>query len=643
MRKKHLQGMLAFLLALLMTLSVIPGSNNLALAEDDDSQLQDQLDVTFSVIGSQLITEKEDHEEAHEIWLEEDLQVKPGTTLTDLTDTLLNRPDQGFQLVMEGGFLTSITVPDKGTNTYQLTNGIGSSWMWYTKLDDELLAGTVAADDYDLQDGDHLVWKFENDPEYPFEVAHEYPETPLQLEKTTDHWTSFAKNNSNNAVYKTDTVSLAGKEILWQNRLGELDEWGTSQNSDFLILEDYIFIANDETLYKLDKQGNIADETSLRSSINFFARPAYDNGIIVVPITGGALQAIRISDMETLWVAEAMKYINWEEPSYEAVYYDLQNLASVYIQDGFVYSATTAFSEMDPFGGFVRSVDMSTGQTRWIQDIEGGFYWSGPLQIDNYLLIAGEDGLLRALDTETGYEIAQVDLGAKVRSTIVHEDDYIYFTDLDGHLHKIYFDTSNASFSDHEKINFSTKSTSTPSIAEEKAYVGGDNIFAVIDLNTMTVSQTFDLDGPVQSTPLLVQNSEKENHVYFTVNNENGLLYVYDGEAVEVAYEPAEDARNYTTASPVIDQQGRIYYTNDSGYLFALSDSDQEIAETQANSTDTSSTQLADQNETKGEGITTPAETDQGIGTGTVVAYSSIFIIAIILIIIWLRKRKKTN
>ncbi len=361
--------------------------------------------------------------------------------------------------------------------------------------------------------------------------------------------------------------------------------------------------------------------------------------MVIVPLAGGALQAIRASNMETLWLAEAMKYLDWDPETFEPLYYDLENLSSLYIKDGFVYSASSAFSDFDPFGGIVRSVDMTTGRTQWIQDISGGFYWSGPVEILGHLLIAGEDGILRALDTKTGDELAQLDIGSKVRSTLVKVDDYIFFTDIEGNLNKVKFDTENTLFSEHEKINFSEKSTSTPSILAGKAYVGGDNIFAIIDIDSMTVNQTFDLNGSVQSTPLVLQGNEDELNVYFTLNNENGLLYVYDGQVVEVAYEPGEDAKNYTVASPIVDQDGNIYYTNDSGYIFTLADIAEEVVETETELTSKPSEQAL----IEGEDPDTGTADSQDKGIPAVIIYSSLALVLLVVIILWLRKRKKVN
>ena len=66
----------------------------------------------------------------------------------------------------------------------------------------------------------------------------------------------------------------------------------------------------------------------------------------------------------------------------------------------------------------------------------------------------------------------------------------------------------------------------------------------------------------------------KRIFVYFTVNNEVGGLYAYDGREIKRVFEPDQGAaeQNYTIFSPVMDQEGTVYYANDSGFIFALHD-----------------------------------------------------------------------
>lgn len=532
---------------------------------------------TFTVIGSALLTEAADHATALHTWYSDAYRLPAGATLLDLTKAMLDRPDDGFGLRENFGFVTAITVPGMGTNTYQITNGMGSSWMWYY-LDaaGERQAGQEGASTYILQAGDDIVWEFMNDPSYPYGVTQESPDTPIELEATPDHWTGFAKDEENNAVFESDQVTVPAKQPTWQAHVAEQDDWGMSMNSDYLVIGEHIFVANGQTLYKLDKAGNTVATAALRASMGYFARLAYANGMVVVPLQGGALQAVRARDLETMWVADSQKYVAWEPDAagiWQPVYYDVQNNSSTYIADGYAYTATIALdSSWSGIGGLLRSVNMATGETRWIRDIPAGFYWSGPVKSGDVLIIAGDDGVLRAIDTTTGQDVASLNVGACVRSTIVKQGHTLYFSDRAGHLHKVIYDTTSKTFGHAEKVKFADGSTSTPAIYGGKAYVGSHSGFHVIDLNTMRVLDTFTTAGVVQATPLVIPRSDGQVFVYFNVNEARGAMYVYDGTTVDIAFLPPAGAQNYTTSSVVVGQDGTLYYTNDSGVIFALRD-----------------------------------------------------------------------
>ncbi len=611
---------------------------------------------TFQVIGSSPIKEAADHASAHREWYTESFRVPAGTSLMELTEQLLNRPEEGFYLKAPYGFLESITVPGMGTNTYQITNGVGSSWLWYY-LDGEgnRQVGEVMAGSYILQANDVVIWEFMNDPTYPYGVAQESPEEPIDLVETPDHWTNFGKDSNNNALYETDAITVPAKEASWHTQVGEKDEWGTSYNSDLLVIGDTIFVANANKLYKLDKAGHILETTDLRTSIGYFARLAYANGMVVVPLQGGALQAVNAQNMQTQWVADTQKYVTWEpvvpgdfSGEWQPVYFDVQNNSSTLIADGYVYSATMASIDPNTTGGLLRSVNMATGQTRWMRDIPGGFYWSGAVKSGNALLIAGEDGLLLAIDEATGKDITSLNINEKVRSTLVKQGDLFYFTDLAGHFYQVAYDATLGRFGTLQKVKFSTRSTSTPAIYDGKAYVGSSSGFHVIDLATMTVLATYETQGPVQATPLVVarpadsgsgaagsevagsevagsdvSGSTGQVFVYFTENASKGRVLVYDGKEVSTAFQPPADAQNYTTSSVVIGQDGTLYYTNDSGVLFGLvstkaaaptDPTTSETTEPTTSETTGQTTEATDPNETNesetSEPTTTPTTVD---------------------------------
>ena len=100
----------------------------------------------------------------------------------------------------------------------------------------------------------------------------------------------------------------------------------------------------------------------------------------------------------------------------------------------------------------------------------------------------------------------------------------------------------------------------------------------------MSVQQELKANGEkipdeVKSSPLVsVQGAE--TYVYFTVNwaegypsyTSGGNMYVYrlgDDEAT-MMFQPAPEQAQYCMASVICDEEGNLYYTNDSGHLFKI-------------------------------------------------------------------------
>lgn len=541
--------------------------------------------VSLEVRGSKPIITAEDQADAISVWFDETYDVSAGTTAFELTDDVLNRPEDGYEVTwLWDSFLTSLTIPGQGTNTFQVTNGVGSYWTYYLADGDDLDMPEVGADAYELEDGDRIVWLFENDASYPFGVTQEDAALPWDLVETPDEWTGFRGNTDNNGIHTLADTSQATKQLAWQTRPGEVNDWGTSNNSELLLIADHLYVANEATLYALNKSGDVVNEASLRASIGFMARPAYANGLLVVPLLGGALQAIDLATLETIWVADANQYALFapdseeEGASWSEYRYDLQNLATLTIQDGAVYAATVAFDEAyTAVGGYLRKVDMATGQTRWQAAVDGGFYWSGAVVMNEQVFVAGEDGYLHVFDDHTGEETTTMQLAdAAIRSTIVQVDGALFLTSQDGELFKV--TRNEAGNLESASVSFAVYSTSTPAVFDGLAYVGGTKdedgtgVLAVIDVETLDIVADYEAPAAIQSSPLVVVNEDGSVFVYVTVNDAQGALYVLADETLTQAFAPEEDASNYATVSAVIADDGTIYYTNDSGYIFALVD-----------------------------------------------------------------------
>ena len=163
-------------------------------------------------------------------------------------------------------------------------------------------------------------------------------------------------------------------------------------------------------------------------------------------------------------------------------------------------------------------------------------------------------------------------------------------------------------------------STSTPVIANGRAYIGvsGDGQFkaysghniTVIDLTSFSIAYSVPTMGYPQTSGLLTtayQNKDGYNYVYFFDNFTPGKLrvirdmpgmtevdhsyttmetYTENGEehTIETAYvlfTPDGAQAQYAICSPVVDEEGNIYFKNDSAQLMRLSSRITELEVTQ--------------------------------------------------------------
>ncbi|HHW93585.1 MAG TPA: PQQ-binding-like beta-propeller repeat protein [Clostridiaceae bacterium] len=575
-----------------------PPEEENTLARSQGARGTGTITVTFTVTGSKILETKEDHATAYEDgpWLTETVVIESGKTVTDVTNQLLDNPLNGRSVVIYsstyGSFLNEISVDGK-TNTGGITNGQNS--YWYLLINGN--SSEMGMDETILTEGDAIEWKFVNDPRFPLTVEQETADPPLELTPIPDYWTSFASSNFHNAAKLVDGTLEDHFELLWGKPYGEKYEspWGDyyATKSDFLIIGDHLYFAAANELFKLNRDGDIVAKEKLRNTIGFFGRLAYDYGLIVVPLDGGAVQAVDAKTMKTKWVAEAQDLMTIWKPNDEGIWnpvnYKIQSLATLLIADEVAYSTTTADGGSGPSpGGIIRAISMATGETPWqYQNSSSGYYWAGPVKIGKWIVIGNDGGDLEVIDSLTGKRVFEntVNVGAPIRSTIVHADGKLYFTSRDGTFHEIMFKKEDGSFGKRRSVQIGQMSTSTPTIYKGKAYVGGateggfpgKGVFLVVDLATMSIDFQHEVTGDVKATPLVIAGDKGDPYVFFTANNDAGALYVYDGKKVKEAYKPDQDRQNYSIFSPVTDGKGTIYYSNDSGNIFAIKMSVKEV------------------------------------------------------------------
>lgn len=390
-------------------------------------------------------------------------------------------------------------------------------------------------------------------------------------------------------------VPTKDAEAKWVEQLKSSSDWNTYA-SDPLLVGDYLYIAVGSKLYKKDVEtGKTVEggEAALVSAIDSTSRMVYTDGLILVPLSSGRLQALTVDTLTTKWVTDALP---------RGTQGNQQSLSSVTVRDGYAYFGSADADWSNSYGGYLLCVRLTDGQVMWnkANGNSVGYYWSGMVFTGSYGVIADDSGTVSVIDPATGDVVSTLKVADRVRSTVVADGSTLYVASNDGVLHKLAV-AADGTLSEVSSVKFGASSTSTPVLANGKIVVGGttEDFFkggyqgkyeyhygqiAVIDAATMTVENTvckadgsyirqygYDAGGDVKSQPI-VSVQDGQTYVYFTSNNNPGGIYRYrvGDEEAELLYTPDTANQNYCMSSISVGSDGSLYYTNDSGKLFAI-------------------------------------------------------------------------
>ena len=497
--------------------------------------------------------------------------------------------------------LTSATMPD-GRVLSTTSAAPYSYWSFFVNNG----YASVGAPSYYLNNGDCVEFRYVKGD------GTQKPSTAPATNPGTEHpdvdaaWNGFANGGSGSSTdaltptTKTDTPSWA-LNLLTE----EQQKAGANFSaSDPIAANGKVYLVTGASVWngktwnavlnEVDPEtGSVVRSLELGSSMDSTCRPVIAQGIILIPLSGGYLQAVSAKTFETLWYSDA---------------FTKQNLSSLTVDGDYVYINTLDYwSGNDVQNGTVKRINIRTGAVAGSVSVtDGGFYWSGGLMVNGYYVVGGDYGQVRVYSADLSKLVGSIKLsGGNIRSALVLHDGFVYaVTRDDGTLHKLTIG-SDGSVTEAAKVQFAAYSTSTPVFSGKYAFIGGatannwkskakaktkatataKGLLSIIDLSDMSVKQITKADGEElgfesKGTPL-VSTHDGETYVYFTLNGAKGNwpnyttgggVYMYklgDAEATEV-FVPGSGYANYCMASVVCDQFGNLYYTNDSGHLFCV-------------------------------------------------------------------------
>lgn len=443
-------------------------------------------------------------------------------------------------------------------------------------------------------------------------AAEGKPLTELEAE-----WPDFRGNSSNNAVTTKKTpVSAEDGMLYWAKKIGSFST-GTDGNasggsavSSPILVNGALIVYAGSRLYRINKDtgetlktGTMAGESSF--SIN---SATYADGMLFVALSNGRVQAFNAETLESLWV--------YTDPL------GGQSNCPITVCDGYVYTGfwngetgdanyvCLSVTDEDP------NEKLEAKTATWRYTKAGGFYWAGAYVSEDFMLLGTDDGetgytkghgSILLMDPKTGRVLDRTDKPrGDVRSSICYADGAYYATSKGGDFIRIKLAENHKRI---EKVDMlalengvggTAMSTSTPVVYNGRAYVGvsgsaqfdaysGHNI-TVIDLSgTMSIAYRVETKGYPQTSGLLstayAKNGNDYVYVYFFDNYTPGtmrmlrdakgqttpdLITVEEGKNTAYAiFTPTGAQAQYAICSPIVDENGTIYFKNDSCFLMA--------------------------------------------------------------------------
>ena len=406
-------------------------------------------------------------------------------------------------------------------------------------------------------------------------------------------WKNFRNSDDNMGITSAKTPkSETTTYEKWFKKLGI--NWSAAPSVQ-IIVDNALIVMSSKYIYKLDlNTGDILQTGDMVATTNFgYTPPTYADGMIFAPLSDGRIQAFNAETLESLWV--------YQDPLKG------QSLSPITYSDGYIYTGFWNAEIKDANYVCIPVTDEDPTNTQeakeaaWQYTHTGGFYWAGSVVRGDYVVFGTDDGTsgsdgpanVLSLNKKTGEVVDSIDVIGDQRSTIAYdkETDRLYFTTKAGYLYSVKLNADGTFAKDTLKsVQPGTMSTSTPVVYNGRVYVGvtsGSNFsgtfaISVVDAATMTEIYKAPLKGYPQCSVLLSTAYEKEDgsvYLYATYNtNPGGITLIRDKKGqttpdVEEVFTPEKARQNYCITSIICDENGTLYYKNDSGCVMAVTSS----------------------------------------------------------------------
>ncbi len=536
--------------------------------EDPTGTPSSQVTVTMEIIGK-----KDDKAQR---WTDPSTQVfVEGTTIKDATAAYFDALGIKSEMCDRLGYwgVHSLVSPLDGTK-------LAGAWSFFVNG----VPASQIDSDYELKSGDSIVWAYAAGDTVP--NPDEVVVDP-SASRPTD-WKADWDGGSN-AVTENASTPTGALSATWTFDWKAYSGAAYPNASEPIVVNGNVYLAVNKRLLKIDAEsGKVLAEANLKTSIGYTTRPVYAKGLIIVPLDGGAVQALTADTLTTVWLTDSIGSLT-------------QSNSQLTVDGNYLYVGTVDvdFGTNTYNNGHLTRINILTGAVSWQHVNAGeGYYWTGATVGDGFILVPTSAGTVEMLSKSTGDVLGSVSIGAIVNSSCVLSKDgkHAYVISRDGKLHVLALSDVKAKassrISEERVVDLGlTGCACIPTLYDGKLVVGGEvsggSALAIVDLASnyatklITAADGSALPaGGIKGAPLVSVQTDG-TYVYFTVNygettdyvnyTAGGGVYRYKmGDVQASGAYGATGHNNYCDSPIACDAKGNLYYINDSGTLFKL-------------------------------------------------------------------------
>ncbi len=392
----------------------------------------------------------------------------------------------------------------------------------------------------------------------------------------------FVSADNSSQKYITSALTPTDSATLkWSKKLG--GGFAASPTAP-LVVGDTLIVASGKTIYKLNsKTGDVLQSNEMLGSLGYaVVAPTYAENKIFIQLNGGKIQAFDFETLDSLWL-----------------YTDAlggQALSPIVCDDGYIY--TGFWNGEDDNANFVclstkdeqPNKKNEKKKAKWVYRSKGGFYWTEAAVTKGYVIFGTDDGndgtgaesRIVSLNKKNGKLSSSLRTKGDIRCAVTYDkENGFYFTaSKSGFVYRFKFNEETGELRNLKKYKTGGEVTSSPVAHNGRIYFacqnGKSGKFVVVEEKTMKKIYDCQMLGYSQSTPLISVAYKDVVYVYMTYNEKPGGITVFKDssnqtEAIKTElFEPSGDASQYCICSVTADENGNLFYKNDSGTIFAV-------------------------------------------------------------------------